>query len=111
MEKENLLCARVPGIFFLRLLQTVLGLLFHRVSDNAETPPWGNPKSNPRSFPYWNSTHSGEKGGRAYRPRDSSSEVSREVEEVTVVTSRYGSTSEMAGVGQSSCTGGVVRRR
>jgi hypothetical protein len=37
--------------------------------------------------------------------------VSSEVEEVTAVTSRCGSASEMAGVGRSSCEGGGVRRR
>jgi hypothetical protein len=38
MEKEKLLCARVPGILFCALYKWVLGLLFHRVSDNAENP-------------------------------------------------------------------------
>jgi hypothetical protein len=37
--------------------------------------PWGNPKSNPQSFPYWNSTRGAEKGGGAYRQRDSSDKV------------------------------------
>jgi hypothetical protein len=57
------------------------------------------------------STRDGEKGGRAYRRRSSSDEVSREVGEVTAVTSRCRSASEMAGVGRSSCAGGGVRRR
>jgi hypothetical protein len=38
MEKENLLCARVPSIFFLRPYKQVLRLLFNRVSNNAENP-------------------------------------------------------------------------
>jgi hypothetical protein len=37
--------------------------------------------------------------------------VSREVGEVTAVTSRYGSASEMAGGCRSSCVGGEVCRR
>jgi hypothetical protein len=101
MEKENLLCARVPGIFFPRLLQT----------GPRQKTPWGKSKSNLRSYPYWNSTRGGEKDSGAYRRRNSSGEVSREVGEVTAVTSRYGSASEMAGVGRSSCIGGGVHRR
>jgi predicted dehydrogenase len=73
--------------------------------------PWGNPKSNPRSFPYRNSTHGGGKGGGAYRRWDSSGEASREVGEVTAVTLRYGSASEVVGVGWSTCAGGGVRQR
>jgi hypothetical protein len=77
----------------------------------AQKTLWGNPKSNPRSFPYWNSAHGGGKGGGAYRRRDSSGEVFREVGEVMAVTSRYGSASEVVGVGWSTCAGGGVRRR
>jgi hypothetical protein len=73
--------------------------------------PWGKFKSNSRSYPYWNSTRGGEKGDGAYRRRNSSGEVSKEVGEVIAVTSRYGSALEMAGVGQSSCVGKRVRRR
>jgi hypothetical protein len=73
--------------------------------------PWGKSKSNMWSYPYWNSTLGGEKGGGAYRRRDSSGEVSRDVGEVTAIMSRYGPVSEIAGVGQSSCAGGGVRRR
>jgi hypothetical protein len=73
--------------------------------------PWGNPKSISRSFPYWNSTRGGGKGGGAYRRWDSSDEASREVGEVTAVTSRYGSASEVVEVGRSTCVGGGVRRR
>jgi hypothetical protein len=72
--------------------------------------PWGDPKSNPRSIPYWNSTRDGEKGGGAYRRRDSSSEVVDDVGEVTAVTSVCGSSSGMAGVGRTSCAGGEARR-
>jgi hypothetical protein len=73
---------------------------------------WGNPKSNPWSFPYWNSTRGRGKGGGAYRRRDSSGEASREVEEVTAVTLRYGSASEVVEVGRSTCAGrGVHQRR
>jgi hypothetical protein len=73
--------------------------------------PWGNPKSIPRSFPYWNSTHGRGKGKEAYRWRDSSGKASREVGEVMAVTSRYGSASEMVGVDWSTCASGGVRRR
>jgi hypothetical protein len=50
-------------------------------------------------------------GGEAYRRRSSSGEVSREAGEVTAVTLRCGSASEMAGVGRSSCAGGGAWRR
>jgi hypothetical protein len=73
--------------------------------------PWGNSKSNSWSFPYWNSTRGEGKGGGAYRQRDSSGEVSREVGEVTAVTLRYESSSKVVGVGRSTCTDGGVRQR
>jgi hypothetical protein len=73
--------------------------------------PWGNHKSNLRFFPYGNSTRGRGKGGGAYRRWDSSGEASREVGEVTAVTSRHGSVSEVVGVCRSTCTGGGVRRR
>jgi hypothetical protein len=73
--------------------------------------PWGNPKSNSRSFPYWNSTRGGEKGGGAYQRRDSSSEGVDDVGEVTTVTLMCGSLARMAGVGQTSCACGEARGR
>jgi hypothetical protein len=73
--------------------------------------PWGNPKYNSRSFPYRNSTCGEGKGGGTYRRRDRSGEASREVGEVTTVTLRYGSASEVVGVGRSTCAGEGVRRR
>jgi hypothetical protein len=73
--------------------------------------PWGNPKSFLRSFPYWNSTHDGGNGGGAYRRPDSSGEASKKVGEVTAVTSRYGSASNVVGVVRSTCAGGGVHRR
>jgi hypothetical protein len=41
--------------------------------------PWGKFKSNSRFYPFWNSTRGGEKGDVAYRRRNSSGEVSKEV--------------------------------
>jgi hypothetical protein len=73
--------------------------------------PWGNPKYNPRSFPYWNSTRDGEKGGGAYRRRDSSGEVVDDVGEVAAVMWMCGSSSGMARVGRTSCAGGEARWR
>jgi hypothetical protein len=110
MEKENLFCARVPRILFLRPLQTGPRVTIPP-SLTMQKTRWGKFKSNPRSFPYWNSTCGREKGGRAYWRRSSSVEVSREVKEVTTVTSRYRSALEVVGVGGSSCAGGGVRRR
>jgi hypothetical protein len=77
----------------------------------VQKTPWGNPKSNPRSFPYWNSTHGREKGGGAYRWRDSSGKVVDDVGEVVAVTSVCGSSSGMARVCRASCAGGEARRR
>jgi hypothetical protein len=77
----------------------------------AQKTPWGDSKSNPRSFLYLNSVRGGGKGGGAYRLRDSSGEVSREVGEVTAVTSMCASSSEVTGVGGSTCVGGGVCRR
>jgi hypothetical protein len=36
--KENISCTRVPGVFFFFPYRLVLGLLFNRVTDNAESP-------------------------------------------------------------------------
>jgi hypothetical protein len=105
MEKKNLLCARVPGTLFLCPLQigpriTILPSL------TMQKTPWGNPESNPRSFPYWNSTRDGEKGGGAYRRRDSFDEVVDNVGEVVAITLMCGSLAGVAGA-QVAQAGGV----
>jgi hypothetical protein len=51
MEKENLLCARVHGIFFLHFLTNRSSGYYSTESLTVQKPPWGNPKSNLRSFP------------------------------------------------------------
>jgi hypothetical protein len=61
--------------------------------------------------PILHSNHDGRKGGGAYRRRDCSGEVVEDVGEVSGITTRCGSPSGMAGVGWSTCAGGVARRR
>jgi hypothetical protein len=68
-------------------------------------------KSNPQSFPLWNSDRVGGKGGEAYRWRDCSGEVVEGVGEVLTVTPMCGSSLAMVGVGRSTCAGGRARRR
>jgi hypothetical protein len=52
-----------------------------------------------------------EKGGGAYRRRGCSSEGSGEVQGSLAITSRYGSSAMMVGVGRSTCAGGGARGR
>jgi hypothetical protein len=52
-----------------------------------------------------------EKGGGAYRRRGCSGEGSGEVQRSLAITSRYGSSAAMVGVGRSACAGGGARRR
>jgi hypothetical protein len=52
-----------------------------------------------------------EKGEGAYRRRGCSGEGSGEVRGSLVITSRYGSSAVVAGVGWSTCAGGGARRR
>jgi hypothetical protein len=51
-----------------------------------------------------------EKGGGAYRRRSCSGEGSSEVRGSLAITSRYGSSAVVVGVGRSACTGGGARR-
>jgi hypothetical protein len=71
MEKEKPLCTRknhfALGKLFSAFLTNGPSGYFSTESLTMQKTPWGNPKSNSRSFPYWNSTHGGEKGGGAYR--------------------------------------------
>jgi hypothetical protein len=57
-----------------------------------------------------NSNRRGRKGGGAYRRRDGSGEVVEDVGEVSGITTRCGSPSEMAGVGRSTRVDGDGRR-
>jgi hypothetical protein len=52
-----------------------------------------------------------EKSGGAYRRRGCSGEGSGEVWESLAITSRYGSSAAVVGVGRSACAGGGARRR
>jgi hypothetical protein len=52
-----------------------------------------------------------EKGGTAYRRRESSGGGLSEVWEVLAITSRGGSPALMAGIGMAACVGGRARRR
>jgi hypothetical protein len=52
-----------------------------------------------------------EKGGGAYRRRGCSGEGPGEVQGSLVITSMYGSSAMVVGVGRSTCTGGGARRR
>jgi hypothetical protein len=52
-----------------------------------------------------------ERGGGAYRRRGCSSEVVKDVGEVSRITAMCGSPSGMVGVGRSMCVGGDARRR
>jgi hypothetical protein len=81
------------------------------VSLTLQKTPWDSTKPNPRSFSQLNSARGGGKGGGAYWRQDSSGGVSREVGEVTAVTSMCGLPSEVAGAGGSTHAGGGDRRR
>jgi hypothetical protein len=61
--------------------------------------------------PLLNSTRERKKGCAAYRRRGRSSEEWGWLREVLAVTTRYGSTAVMAGIGRSTCVGGRARRR
>jgi hypothetical protein len=52
-----------------------------------------------------------EKGGGAYQRRGCSGEGSGEVRGSLAITSRYGSSAMVVGVGRSTCAGGGARRR
>jgi hypothetical protein len=56
--------------------------------------------------PYVNSNRGKEKGGAAYRRRERSGEGRGWLREVLAVTTRYGSTAVVAGIGRSTCAGG-----
>jgi hypothetical protein len=110
MEKENLLCARVPGIFFPRLLQTGPRATIPLSLWQCRKPPGVNLNLTRGSTPF-GTVPAAEKratwltGGEIAPVR-----CPRKSGEVTAVTSRYVSASEMARVGRSSCVGGGVRR-
>jgi hypothetical protein len=67
--------------------------------------------SSPRSLPPLNSTRERKKGGAAYQRRGRSGEGWGWLREVLAVSTRYGSTTVMAGISRSTCAGGRARRR
>ena len=79
-------------------------------STALQKTPYGFWKSNLRSFPNGTVAAEEEKGGGAYRRRDCSGEVVKDVGEVLMVTAMCGSPSGMVGVGRSTCAGGDARR-
>jgi hypothetical protein len=106
---ENDFASRSLAVVFKFPYRLVPGLLFKCVTDSSENP-LGSTKPNLRSFPQFNSSRGGGKGGGAYRRRDCSGEVVEGVGAVPRVTMMCGSPSGMVRVGRSTCAGGGARR-
>jgi hypothetical protein len=81
-----------------------VSLTFHKT-------PWPSLPLTRSPSPYANSNRGKEKGGAAYRWRGRSGEGWGWLGETLAVTSRYGLTSEMAGIARSTSAGGCARRR
>jgi hypothetical protein len=111
MVKGKMVLHWGPWRKVLSVLQTGHWFTIHLSLRLCRKPPRVSQNRTIDPSPNGTVTAAKEKGGGAYRRRGCSGEGSGEVRESLAITSRYGSSAAVVGVGRSACAGGGARRR